>query len=306
MSGAQEYYDSLIAQGYTPEQATGFTQQHFPGFSPVAPQVAPMEQFQVDQSQVQAVAQQHGVDPNQLAQTARHFDANQDGILQQSELQATAQQMVSTEVPAAPQPMAAPMAAAPMGQPMAAPMGAPMGGMMPASSGDAPGVLNWVALGLTAVAITMVFIAMFSNSWMTGEEDDYAISFGLSEFEADYDGDKDSETYDDCDADECPDMDSAGLTGMIFLWIAVAAAIGSLVLMCLNNFNVYNSKFGMIACFVSGGLAIVGAIIWLLMFPEVEELDELNLGAGMAFYMTIIGGVFSIGSGVCEIISKRN
>ena len=36
-SSAQEYYDSLMAQGYTPEQAKGFTQQHFPGFSPTAP-----------------------------------------------------------------------------------------------------------------------------------------------------------------------------------------------------------------------------------------------------------------------------
>ena len=305
MSGAQEYYDSLIAQGYTPEQATGFTQQHFPGFSPVAPQVAPMEQFQVDQSQVQAVAQQHGVDPNQLAQTARHFDANQDGVLQQSELQATAQQMVSTAVPAAPQPMAAPMAAAPMGQPMAAPMGAPMGGMMSASSGDAPGVLNWVALGLTAVAITMVFIAMFSNSWMTGEEDEVTVAFGLSEIEIEYDGDSDTEEFSDCedDNDDCQDVASAGTTGQIFLWIAVSAAIGSLVLMCLNNFNVYSSKFGMIACFVSGGLAIAGAIIWLIMFPELEDFDVFDLGPGMAFYMAIIAGVCSVGSGVCELKS---
>ena len=42
MSGAQEYYDSLMAQGYTPEQAKGFTQQHFPGFSPAAAMPAPM------------------------------------------------------------------------------------------------------------------------------------------------------------------------------------------------------------------------------------------------------------------------
>ena len=42
MSGAQEYYDSLMAQGYTPEQAIGFTQQHFPGFSPAAAMPAPM------------------------------------------------------------------------------------------------------------------------------------------------------------------------------------------------------------------------------------------------------------------------
>ena len=32
MSSAQEYYDSLVAQGYAPEQAKAFTQQHFPTF----------------------------------------------------------------------------------------------------------------------------------------------------------------------------------------------------------------------------------------------------------------------------------
>mgnify|MGYP004319657247 FL=1 len=235
MSGAQEYYDSLITQGYTPGQAKGFTQQHFPSFSPAAAMPAPM--------------------------------------------------------PATPQ--------------MGMPMGAPIGGMMPVS-GDRPGVLNWVALGLTAAAIALVFIAMFSNSWMTGEYgDESTISFGLSEYEAEFNGDTDSQTYGDCDEDECPDMDSAGLTGMIFLWIAVAAAFGSLVLMHLNNLDVYNSKFGMIACFVSGGLAIAGAITWLFMFPEVEGLDEFDLGPGISFYLAIIGGVCSVGSGVCEIISNR-
>ena len=83
MSSAQEYYDSLIAQGYTPEQAKGFTQQHFPGFSPAAAMPAPM--------------------------------------------------------PTSPQ------------------MGVPMAGMMP-SQGDRPGVLNWVALGLTAAAIALVLL----------------------------------------------------------------------------------------------------------------------------------------------------
>ena len=65
--------------------------------------------------------------------------------------------------------------------------------MMPASSGDAPGVLNWVALGLTAVAIPMVFIAMFSNSWMTGEDDfNTHMTLVSSEFEF----------YDDDDSDQ--------------------------------------------------------------------------------------------------------
>jgi len=62
----------------------------------------------------------------------------------------------------------------------------------------------------------------------------------------------------------------------------------------------------MIACFVSGGLAITGAIIWLLMFPEVGELDKFNLGAGIAFYMAIIAGVCSVGAGVCDLMSGRN
>ena len=245
MSSAQEYYDTLMAQGYTPEQAKGFTQQHFPGFSPAAAMPASM--------------------------------------------------------PAAPQPMA--MATAPQ---MGMPMGAPMGGMMPAP-GVRPGVLSWVALGLTAAAITMVFIAMFSNSWMTGEEEDFEVYFGLSELEAgNNDGDTDTEKYSQCDDDndECQDVASAGTTGQIFLWIAVSVAIASLVLMCLNNFNVYNSKFGMIACFVSGGLAIGGAVIWLVMFPELDW--DLDLGPGISFYLAIIAGVCSLGSGVCEIISNRN
>ena len=204
MSGAQEYYDGLLTQGYTPDQAKMYTQQHFPGFEPAAPQVAPMDQFQVNQTQVQDVAQQHGVDPTQLAETARHFDANQDGILQQSELQATAQQMVSTTAPVAPAaaapPAAAPMAAAPMaaapmaaappgmaapmgGMPapgMAAPMGgmpapgmaAPMGGMMPmpaASGGGSP--LGYVAVA--CIVLTLVFSTwgVLGGTWLVPEEE---------------------------------------------------------------------------------------------------------------------------------------
>ena len=87
---AQSYYDGLLTQGYTPDQALNYTQQHFPGFQPTAPQVAPVADFTVDQSHVQAVAQEHGVQPTQLVETARHFDANTDMNLQQSELQATA------------------------------------------------------------------------------------------------------------------------------------------------------------------------------------------------------------------------
>ena len=137
MTGGQEYYDGLITQGYTPDQALQYTQQHFPGFEATAPTVAPMDAFEVDQGKVDEIAATHGVDAGALADTARHFDANQDFILQPSELETTAQAMTNTVQPPAPMaapameaPMAAPAMAAPMAAPaMAAPMAAPMGGM---------------------------------------------------------------------------------------------------------------------------------------------------------------------------------
>ena len=138
MTGGQEYYDGLITQGYTPDQALQYTQQHFPEFTATAPAVAPLDAFEVDQGKVDEIAATHGVDAGALADTARHFDANQDFILQPSELETTAQAMTNTVQPPAPMaapameaPMAAPAMAAPMAAPaMAAPaMAAPMGGM---------------------------------------------------------------------------------------------------------------------------------------------------------------------------------
>ena len=259
MSEAQQYYYALLAQGYTPEQANGYMQLKYPGYSPTVPMAAAPQ----------------------------------------------------TMPPQTSMPMGGMMQNPQMGMSMGAPMGGkmqnpqmsmPMRGMIPRSSRSSPGVLNWIALGLTLAAITMLFISMFTNSWMTGEDDGYSITFGLYEFDTEFKG-TDSVSYDDCNDEECSDMDSAGLTGLIFLWISVGVSICALVLMCLNIFNIFNSKIGMIACFVSGGLAITGAIIWLIMFPELDGLDDLNLGPGISFYLAIIAGVCSIGSGVCEATS---
>ena len=40
----QAYYESLVAQGYAPQEAIKYTQQHYPGFgqAPAAPQPAVM------------------------------------------------------------------------------------------------------------------------------------------------------------------------------------------------------------------------------------------------------------------------
>ena len=106
--------------------------------------------------------------------------------------------------------------------------------------------------------------------------------------------------------EEVGDASSAGTTGAIFLWVAIIAAIASLVFMCLNNIGVYTSKFGMITAFASGGLAILGAIIWLIMFSTPSFFEEVDPSPGLSFYLAIIAGLASVGSGVCDLMSGRN
>lgn len=278
---------------------------------PAPPKEQVLPQSSIDEAEVTNIANESGVDPEHLTQVAPYFDENQDRILQQTELQQAAMSIAHEPNVPSPQPVmpqqqftpTAPMAAAPM-------PAAPMGGIMPTSTGNLAFALNWVALGLTAAAITLIFIAMFSNSWMVYEDDvdeiGKGIYFGLTEYDNDWKGN--GNEYDDdneCGGDECSDMGSAGTAGLIFLWIAVAVAIGSLVLIGLNSFGVYQSKFGMISAFVSGGLAIIGIIIWLIMFPEIEGLGEISNGPGFSFYLAIIGGLLCISAGIISLVAGR-
>jgi len=169
------------------------------------------------------------------------------------------------------------------------------------------GNLDFIALGLLFGAILILFVSMFTTSWMTASEDDTNFGFGLYGVEFSFEEITFTGDYSDPGAeDEVGDASSAGTTGAIFLWIAVLVAIASLVIMCLNNIGVYTSKYGMIAAFASGGLAILGAIIWLVMFSAPPFFEDLDLSPGLSFYLAIIGGLSCIGSGVCELISGRN
>lgn len=167
--------------------------------------------------------------------------------------------------------------------------------------------LNLASLGLTVIALIMLLVSVNSNSWMTAYDDGEDYLFGLSEY-------GESERYrsyfesydgDECNFDECNEASSAGTVGLIFLWLGVLAIMGSLVLLCLNNFGVYESNFAMISAFSGGGLAICGAIVWVIMFPEIKGLEDEGLGLGSSFYFTLIGGIFSIGSGFCLLQSHK-
>ena len=166
---------------------------------------------------------------------------------------------------------------------------------------------DFIALGLVLGAILVLFLSMFTTSWMTASEDDTSYSFGLYGVEFSFEEITFTGDYSDPGAeDEVGDASSAGTTGAIFLWIAVLVAIASLVLMCLNNIGVYTSKYGMIAAFASGGLAILGAIIWLVMFSAPSFFEDLDLSPGISFYLAIIGGLSCIGAGVYDAKVRKD
>ena len=168
------------------------------------------------------------------------------------------------------------------------------------------GNLNLISLGLVLGAVLVLFVSMFTTSWMTGSEDDTSFDFGL--YGVEYSSEEFTFTGDYSDPgaeEEVGDASSAGTIGAIFLWIAALVAIASLVLTCLNNIGVYTSKYGMIAAFASGGLAIFGSIIWLIMFSTPSFFEEGFLSPGISFYLAIIGGLSCIGAGACDLMSDR-
>jgi hypothetical protein len=69
---------------------------------PAPPKSNVLPQSSIDEKEVSSVANQSGVDPNLLAQSAPYFDENQDGVLQQSELQQAA--MSLSQEPTTPSP----------------------------------------------------------------------------------------------------------------------------------------------------------------------------------------------------------
>ena len=63
---------------------------------PTPPQSQVLPQEAIDQQTLSTVATQTGVDPGTLAQAAPYFDQNQDGVLQQAELQQAAMSVYQT------------------------------------------------------------------------------------------------------------------------------------------------------------------------------------------------------------------
>ena len=165
----------------------------------------------------------------------------------------------------------------------------------------------YVTVLISITSIILIFVSMYSNSWMTGidSDDNYELNFGLSEIAWDEFGvESGTDPYSVFDGDEeFAEAEKAGTTAVVFLWLGVIAAIASLSLFVLRTLGIYESKYSELAAFTSGGLILIGIVSWLVMFPKSElmdEIDEVDLGLGIAFYLALIGGLAIIVSGLFQ------
>ena len=205
---------------------------------------------------------------------------------------------------------------------------------MPQTGASGPTTGDWVSIGLLTGMIVLAIAAINMESWRTASYDEtttegdaeidvkFSMHFGLSggdmsidvecNEEAEQMGCEDesmSEADDyDCssDEDECEDAETAGIFAKVGLWFAVLIALGSIVLILLNALGKYSSGLGRMLPFVAGGLAIISCIIWLVMFPDLSDMEsdiglELEFGYGVAFFMAIIGGVLGLGAGTASM-----
>ena len=301
MSGAQEYYDSLMAQGYTPEQAKGFTQQHFPGFSPAAAMPAPMP------APMPAAPQPMVVPMAGAPQMGMPMGAPMGGMM-----------------PAPQMAMQPSSGTSPIGYiavvcvviTLALSTWGVLGGswIVPDDNDDFDfDVTITLSHSLLTSDVKDFFgtedcdelFDMVSESEIedeigaeiTCEGDELTIKASHSENCDDWESDEDDP--DDADAEEetC-DVATAGLTGTIILWVAIGVGLIATLLISFNVFNIQaipvdTQKFGMIAGISSGVLVAVAVALWMIMMPDLEDSAYgLNVWLTFAAAATgIVGGI---------------
>ena len=325
MTGGQTYYDGLIAQGYPADQALGYTQQYYPGFTPAAaaqesmPLPAPIPSQPLKQPQA----------------------TPQPQVMLQPMAQAipVQQQIVYPALGGV-----APVAVAPIAQ-------------------KKP-ILTWVAIGCITIAVLLALVGQFGNSWQVQNDESIEngagqVSLGLSNMKVDCTGVAQEQSCiqlayvllaDDMDnaASESPPSDSivkgpvenycentysltislagdnqelrnqagddrenclsndaaGGVTG-ITVWIAMLGLLSSAVMLTVSSIGkelpASAQRYGRTSSFIGGGLAILGAVIWLLMKYDFDG----NFDNGSSFYFILFAGILAIVAGILDTIDKR-
>ena len=287
MSDAQDYYDSLIAQGYTPEQAIGFTQQHFPNFSPVAMPASMTAAPELNIPMGQAIPAPTG-DTITMQPSSGTSPIGYVAVVC----------IVIT---------------------LALSTWSVIGGTWLDLDEDNTSSDEEEYMELNNIVILLPPDGVFGPGDYDGTCEDFLEDLDDGQFryssksefeeaigaEVSCDGDKVKITTslsDICDEDEdneeiC-DAASAGLTGTIILWVAIGFGIIAVLLISLNVFNlqaipINTQIFGMIAGISSGVLVLAAVIVWMIMLPELDEASYgLNVWLSFAAAATgLVGGV---------------
>ena len=290
MTDGQSYYDGLIQQGYPTDQALSYTQQYYPGFTPMAATPMPMP------------------------------------------IPQPVQPMMNT----------APIAVAPMGEPKPIMTWAAVGCIAVALLLTIMGQFgnSWqvssdddsISLGLRDIVIdcseqqnesscisqsyTLVAEDMEkaagetppSDPLVKGDIENYCEnSYEIMLVVATATNDDSLRTEAGDNREMCLKNDSAGgITGLM-LWIGILGILASTVMLVMSMLGKTLPKgaenYGRISSWVSGGLILLSAILWMVMKNNME--DSLNLNTGMAFYLTLFAGFFAVGAGVLDTLDKR-
>lgn len=290
MTDGQSYYDGLIQQGYPTDQALSYTQQYYPGFTPMAATPMPMP------------------------------------------IPQPVQPMMNT----------APIAVAPMGEPKPIMTWAAVGCIAVALLLTIMGQFgnSWqvssdddsISLGLRDIVIdcseqqnesscisqsyTLVAEDMEkaagetppSDPLVKGDIENYCEnSYEIMLVVATATNDDSLRTEAGDNREMCLKNDSAGgITGLM-LWIGILGILASTVMLVMSMLGKTlpegAENYGRISSWVSGGLILLSAILWMVMKNNME--DSLNLNTGMAFYLTLFAGFFAVGAGVLDMLDKR-
>ena len=322
MTDGQTYYDGLIAQGYPADQALGYTQQYYPGFYPATAATAPMPMPAQPVAQPQAVSQPQMIQP--VAQTIP---------MQQPMMNTATVGMAPMGMAAMPVADNKPiMAWAAVGCIFVALILACVGQLgnswlvqddesIENDSGQVSFGLSNIVVDCTEVAqeqqcIQFAYVALAedmdkaatetppSDSKVKGSienycENIYSITISLA-------GDNQEMRSEAGDLREnCLSNDSAGAITGITMWIAILGVLMSGIMLTMSIIgkelpgNI--QQYGRISSFVSGGLVILGTVIWLLMKYDFDGIFD----NGSSFYFTFFAGTLDIVAGVLDIFDKR-
>lgn len=302
MTDGKSYYDGLIQQGYPADQALTYTQQYYPGFTAMAAAPMPMPTPQPVQPMMQQPMQQ------------------------------MAQPMMNT----------APMAVAPMGEPKPIMTWAAVGCIVVAllltmmgqfgNSWQVSSEDDSISLGLRNISIdcseqqnesscistTYILLAEDmekaanetapSDPLLKGDIEDYCENmYSIMLNIARLTDNESLRTEAGEERETCLKNDSAGgISGMI-LWIGIIGSLAATVMLVMSMLGQTLpggvENYGRISSWVSGGLILFAAILWMIMKNSME--DDLNLNTGMAFYLTLFAGFFAVGAGVLDMLDKR-